>query len=43
VADYVVITPVRNEAQHFPHTIASMAGQMLRPLCYCKISSKFLS
>jgi len=32
VADYVVITPVRNEAQHFPHTIASMVGQTLRPL-----------
>jgi len=32
VADYVVITPVRNEAHHFPHTIASMVGQTLRPL-----------
>lgn len=27
----IVITPVRNEEAHFPHTIASMVGQTLRP------------
>jgi len=43
VADYVVITPVRNEAQHFPHTITSMVAQTLRPLRNRKNSPQFLA
>jgi glycosyltransferase involved in cell wall biosynthesis len=30
--NYIVITPVRNEADRFPRTISSMAAQSLRPL-----------
>jgi biofilm PGA synthesis N-glycosyltransferase PgaC len=29
--NYVVITPVRNEAEHLPKTIESMTGQTVRP------------
>jgi len=28
---YIVITPVRNEQEHFPNTIASMVAQTIRP------------
>ncbi len=31
MSDYVVITPVRNEAERFPRTIASMLAQTRRP------------
>lgn len=31
LADYVLITPVRNEAGHLLHTIAPMGTQLLRP------------
>ncbi|MGA4578899.1 glycosyltransferase family 2 protein [Limisphaera sp. VF-2] len=31
MSDYVVITPVRNEADRFPRTIASMVAQTRRP------------
>src|SRR5438270_515180 len=29
--NYIVITPVRNEQEHFPSTIASMIAQTVRP------------
>src|SRR5262245_55027350 len=31
LGDYVIITPVRNEAAHLPETIASIASQEWRP------------
>jgi len=31
---YIVVTPVRNEREHFARTIASMVSQTMRPQCW---------
>jgi len=33
-ASYIIISPVRNEAQYLPLTIASVAAQTVRPRCW---------
>lgn len=33
-SDYIVVTPVRDEREHFARTIASMVSQTVRPQCW---------